>query len=102
MNDMDYLDELEAIAKGLKPQEHGNLLLRKDRRDEAIRLASLLTNPADVMKYKEDTQTRLRAERIWRRFGRNIDVRTQLEPDGFLKIFGNPHHVGAYLEYVLP
>jgi len=95
---LELLDTLEDD----KPNPHASLLLTNGRHEDALDLAHVLREPMDLTKMKLPKRVRQQAERMWRRFGRDIDVNVDVMPDGFINIRGDLRHASAYIGEIIP
>jgi len=100
----DALDvsEVQDILDGIMIKPHASLLLTNGRREDAIGLAHVLCEPKDLSKLDLPSRVRQQAERMWRRFGRNIDISVDVLPNGFIDIYGDLRHASAYAEEIVP
>jgi hypothetical protein len=103
VNETALSELLEALGEVEEKQEpHGSLYLTNGRREEAVRLAHVLCEPMDLTKMSLSRRVRNQAERMWRRFGRDIDIEIDVKPDGFIDIRGDLRHAAAYIEEIIP
>ena len=105
-----YLDEMmrehRAQLKLLDVLEdrepHASLLLTNGRYQDALDLAHVLRKPMDLTKMELPKRVRQQAERVWKRFGRDIDIEIVMLPNGFINIHGDLRHASAYIGEIIP
>lgn len=103
MRDHEQLgDVLDVLVGETTPDPHASLFLTKGRHEEAIDLAHVLCEPIDLTKMKLSKRVRQQAERMWRRFGRDIDINVDVLPDGFINVYGDLRHASAYIGEIIP
>jgi hypothetical protein len=98
-NDMAYLEALMASPRA-KPIS--SFLLTSGRLAEACDLVHVLTVPEDLTKMSLSQRVRLQAERMWRLFGRDIDIEAEVADDGYFHVRGNKRHVASLGELLIP
>ena len=96
---MAYLDALMAEPE-VKPI--ASFLLTNGRMQEAQHLVHVLAHPKQLTRLDLSKRVRLQAERMWRLFGRDIDVEGEVGVDGYLHIHGDVRHVAALGELLIP
>ena len=79
-----------------------SFLFTNGRLDDACDLVHVLTVPKDLTKMSLSKRVRLQAERMWRLFGRDIDVNGEVADDGYFHVRGNERHVAALGELLIP
>lgn len=97
-----YIDALTATVEEVGEDPHASLLLTNGRHEDAVNLAYVLAHPKQLTLLDLSQRVRSQAERMWRRFGRDIDVNVDVQPDGFIEIRGDLRHAGAYIGEIIP
>ena len=93
---------LDALTVESAPEPHASLFLTKGRHEDAVYLAHILRKPEDLTLIYLTTRVRRQAEHMWRRFGRDIDIRIDVLPDGFINVYGDLRHASAYIGEIIP
>jgi len=102
---MTYKDDiayLEALMAEPEVKPLASFLLANGRMQEAVHLAHVLAHPKQLPLLDLSKRVRLQAERMWRLFGRDIDIEAEVANDGYFHVRGNERHVAALGELLIP
>ena len=103
MNETKVVEYIEAMLEAEPaPEPHASLFLTGGRHEDAVVLAHVLGNPEDLTLIYLTTRVRHQAERMWRKFGRDIDISVSVLPDGFINVYGDLRHASAYIGEIIP
>lgn len=93
---------LDVLESEIAPEPHAHLLLTNGRHEDAIALEYVLAHPKQLTRLDLPKRVRQQAERMWRRFGRDIDISIDVQPDNFIHVYGDLRHASAFIEEVIP